>query len=287
MPDLNIFNPPPPGELDRLRLRLAFFPGLTQYQQFCLRIADRSLDLPAQNREHEPVEGLAQRHKDRLDMWVVDRWLLEATEIDGLAAMVMLDAMEYFVRCLDFMTDNHEKEAFDSRFKREFTQRIQGIPFVFRIPSGWELALFHDRYDEGNYGLGFVQRCHLSHSTQENWGLGELLGRGSAYSTDVGYFHVPCTIVPHFKRMPIDADDERWGLGTKTVTALIPYQWITHTWVRNSDDGKSCLRPVASENEVLGVAVRAIDAVRDVLAEIATRMREAGGRGHAEEEAGK
>ena len=276
MSEFNVFDPNPPVKPERLRRRLFRYPRPTQYQEFCLRIADKSLDLPVHDWCSEvTTEGRRLRDSDHLDYWAVQRWILEAIELNGLAAMVMLDAMDFFSDCLHFLSKDHDKELFDSRFKRDFTQSIQGLPFVFRIPAGWELSLFHDGYDEGNYGVGHVQRCHLSQSTQENWGWSKLLGLGNAHSNDIGYFDVPCEIVPHFKRMPIDADDERWGIGIKSVAALIPYQWIIHTRRREEDKRQFFLQAAPSEGEIIDVATKAIDAVKKRIAEIQDHRREA------------
>lgn len=189
--------------------------------------------------------------------------------------MVMLDAMSFFCDCLRIVTEPYDHDLFDSRFKREFTQSIQGLSFVFRVPSGWELSLFQDRYDEGNYGVGYVARCHLSQSTtHEDWGYGELLGRGNAQSFDVGYFGVPCEIAPQFKRMPIDVDDERWAKAS--VTATIPYQWIIQTRNRNEADRRLYLHAPPSEQEILNVAINAVAAVEKRIAGIEARMTEVG-----------
>ncbi len=280
------FNPTPPGDLERLHSQLFYFPRPTQYQQFCFRIAEKSLDLPVFDwHGQETSQDRLLRHLGRLDAWTVQRWLLEAAQLDGLAAMVILDAMEFLSDCLRFVMKTDETELFDSRFKGEFTKSIHGLPFIFRVPSGWELSLFNHGYDEGNYGVGFAVRCHLSQSTtHENWGLGKLLGRGNAYSTDIGYFYVPCEIVPQFKRMPIDVDDERWGGGIKTVTASIPYQWIIQTRRREADGKSYSLRAAPSESEIIELAVKAIDAVKELLAKIQARRQEAENDGRSDRE---
>jgi len=273
MPDIIKFNPTQPGELDRLASTSYLLPRVTNYQRLCFRIARRALDLPAPDwRGTFAREGMCLRHLDQLDPIPIQRWLLEASEVNELAAMVMLDAMDFFCDCLRFMTRSQDHDFLDARFKGDFTKSIGGLPFVFRIPAGWELSLFHDKFDEGNYSVGRVLRCHLSQSTtDENWGLGDLVGRGKADYTDLGFFGVPCEIVPKFKRTPIDADDERWRLGT--VTATIPFQWIREVKRRDSGSTKERLEAVPSEEDILAVADRAMDAVREHFAEIARRVR--------------
>ena len=82
-------------------------------------------------------------------------------------------------------------------------------------------------------------------------------------------------IVPHFKRMPIDADDERWEIWDRKRDGIDPYQWIIHTRKREEDKRQCYLRAAPSENEIVEVAVKAIDAVKERLTEIQARRQEA------------
>jgi hypothetical protein len=271
MSDILKFKTNQPGELERLTTRLYSFPRTTDYQRLCFGIAQRALDLPAAD-WHGRDQGKLLRHLDQLDAMSVQRWLLAAADINDLAAMVMVDAIDLVCDCWRFLTgDDHD--CLGPTFKSDFTKSVGGLPFVFRIPSSWELSLFHDKFDEGNYSVGRVLRCHLSESsTHENWGLGHLAGKDKADYSGLGYFDVPCAIVPHFKRSPIDEDDERWRMGT--VSASIPYQWIIQVRTENHETRKKRLEPVPGDDEILSVADRAADAVRAQFDEIGRKIRE-------------
>jgi hypothetical protein len=271
MSDIIKFKVSQPGELDRLTASLYRFPRVTEYQRLCFRIAKKSLDLPAADWQGKD-DGKILRQLDTLDGMSVQQWLLEASEINALAAMVMVDAIDFFCDCLEFLTgENHD--CLGPRFKGDFTKSIGGLPFVFRIPAGWELSLFNEKFDEGNYSVGQVLRCHLSESfTHANWGLGHLAGDKKADQSGLGFFDIPCAIVPKFKRSPIDVDDERWWLGTTTAT--IPYQWIIQAKTDDPQTGKERLEPTPSHDEILTVADKAAIALRARFDEIGRSIRD-------------
>jgi hypothetical protein len=77
--------------------------------------------------------------------------------------------------------------------------------------------------------------------------------------------------------MPIDAHDERWGVGMRTVTASLPYQCIIQTRRRREDEREFSLQEVPSEDQIIELAVKAIDAVRKQLVDIRARWQEAEG----------
>src|SRR5688572_30583318 len=91
-----------PGVLYRLTRRLHFFPRPSDYQELCFRIAKKALDLPVPDWREKYQLGMLLQHLDKLDAEAVQRWLLAASEINELAAMVMLDAMDFFCDCLRF-----------------------------------------------------------------------------------------------------------------------------------------------------------------------------------------
>jgi hypothetical protein len=122
-----------------------------------------------------------------------------------------------------------------------------------------------------------VLRCHLSQSaTHQNYALGTLLGRGSADSDDIGYFGVPCEILPHFTRTPINADLE-WLLADRWMSATIPFQWIIQTRKWNEEERKGYLEPAPSEEGILDVARKAVCAVEGRVRQIEDERRKSGG----------
>jgi hypothetical protein len=211
---------------------------------------------------------MCQRHLDKLDASIVEQWVLDAARIDALAGMVLLDAIDFFLECLRFLNEERHSYLIGPRFKRDFTQVIQGIQFVFRVPVGGELRLFDAVYGEGNYGVGNLIRCHLSQATTHiNWGSGDFVFREDGTYDDRGYFDVSCEIACCLKRQLIPREDEAWGV--RRITATIPLRWI-HEIEHWDEDGKVDLKPASDQNEILRIADQAIVSVQQ---RHANRMR--------------
>lgn len=273
MADLTIFNPIPPGRLDDLVNRSSLFSGWTKYQEFCFRVARESLNLPVPEWYHaDAMPGMQMRHRDVLCAATVQRWLTETARLDPWAGMVALDAMHFLADYLFLMTGKQDNYFLDSDFKRNFTKTVQGTEFVFRVPSGWELRLFGQHYDEGNYGVAHVTRCHLSQNTADHYGWGDLVERGGAHYRDLGYFGIPCEIGRKFKRMPVILDEDLWH--ESRVPSIVPYQMLKQV-VRYSENGRDRrLEDPPTDDQILTAARSAVDAVHARYEDIRRRQRD-------------
>lgn len=250
--------------------RFVFTRRLTTYQSFCLRVAEKALDLPDRmfRRGREGEHGVI-GDQNTLDSFTVEKWLLEAAQVDALSSMVLLDAVEFLLDMFRVLDEDHRREPLESRFKREFTQVIRGTIIEFCVPEGWGFQFLNDDYFAGSCGVAIVSRCHLSQVPHDAWGLGTLLGAGKADSMDIGYFNIPCEIAPRIWNEPV-RDEKEW-VANKWFTGFIPYQWITGSATSRSTDGTLDWQPPPSDERILEVADEARKRVEEFYRKIESK----------------
>ena len=264
------------GRVGEIAARLAFIPmaAQTHYQMLCIRLGELVLDLPVPEwRGDRLVSNKRMRESDRLNVWAVNRWILEVTTLNPLAGMVLLDAVENYCEWLCFAAQEHDFFVSDTRSKKDFTRIIQGTRIRFQVLSGWEFNVLHRIFAAGAQGEADLIRCHLSSSsTHLNWGLRQLVGDEPGIITDLGYFDVPCTINRLFGKTT-DGSDEQDCRG---LTATIAYCWLTH-WSKYDDRDKEWrMVPAPTDKEIIAIAKAGIKPVQEPHANDGHELRIAG-----------
>jgi hypothetical protein len=186
------------------------------------------------------------------------KWVSMVLAENTLAAMLLLDALNYLTCLLDCIVGKDDKYEFpDADYKRQFTKAMGGTLIEFEVPRGWELQFAEEQRLPGFRGIALIRRCHLSDDfTHKNDAIGQLVGVPWDYETDVGYFDVSCHLDPNLAI--VDGRLHKRELEGPVLDITVPYTFILHEIDRpGRDDIRLTKRP--TDQEVLDIAKRAID----------------------------
>lgn len=252
---------PPAGRLAAIFERRIRLPRPTQYEAFCARVGKLMLDLPIDifpGQSGQPIHRL--RHCDELYPASLENWVLTVLEENRLAAMLLLDVLDYLSRLLDRFSGKRGRNEFPlAEDKKRFTEALNGPLVEFQVPMGWELCFAETVRLPGFRGVASIPRCHLSQcSAHVNFATGRLVGCPAYHSTHEGYFAIRCEYLPD-----LAVADGRLCFPDRSsyrqMGITIPYTFILHEIAisRRPDEIRIITRP--TDEEVLQIAERAID----------------------------
>jgi hypothetical protein len=238
---------------------------LTSYQDLCLRLGELAIDLPtarvdSMNLGQQPLH----RHTDRYPSGIeLMPWVLDVAEQNLLAAMVLLDALNWYVEILDFIVPSRMHRFPESREKKEWTERVGDYFVEFEVQKGWEFESCEKVHTVGHRGVACVSRCHLS----DNWyqssrGSGRLVGlSGCGVELAVG-FDIPCEYFPALRveaeTLQVNPADEAYGYGIS-----LPYAFVTRAFRRPWDAREKLafiIRP--TDDEVITLAQESVNRIQ-------------------------
>ena len=255
----------PGGKIESSFHRLLFFPRATHYQEFCVRLAELTLDLPLLNYggHHGP-----RRVRQCNDIHAIDleRWIYKVLEENVLAGMVLIDALDYVMGLLGRLTEDKElRDCFGPQTKRRFTEMIGNTWVEFQVPVGWELQFSRETRLAGYRGVAVIERCHLSQNTQHvNHAVGRMLGVSRDDRPDAGYFDIECGFFPGYRvegnEIVRPANATGYGLGI-----CLPFTFITREIRGEEPSLQLRLRP--TDQEVYDIAKLTVDRLTDEASE--------------------
>jgi hypothetical protein len=243
-----------PSELVALFKRCIDWPRATHYQGLCGHIGRLMLDLPT---EPGPPVG---RWRNTGDLYsaLLQKWVLTVLAENTLAAMLLLDALDYLTSLLDSIVGKVGRYEFPTtEQKKRFTKAMRGALVEFEVPPGWELRFAQEKRLPGFRGVAAISRCHLSQDfVHRNDAISQLAGVPWDYETDVGYFDIRCEFFPDWAVV-----DDQLQTGEprhrRELGITIPYTFILHEIDETLDGVRLIKRP--TDAEVLGIARQAID----------------------------
>jgi hypothetical protein len=229
-------------------------PRATHYQELCGQVGRLMLDLPT---DPGPPAALW-RHSGDLYPGVLQRWVLAVLRQNKLAAMLLLDALDYLTSLLDSIVDRPGRYEFPTaEQKKWFTRVMRGVLVEFEVPPGWELRFARDKRLPGFRGVAAISRCHLSQDfTHRNDAISQLAGMPWDYETDVGYFDIRCHFDPSEAIVDGHLRRAEHGAGSEMDIA-IPYIFILHEIDCLNDGVRLIKRP--TDVEVVQIARAAME----------------------------